>query len=116
MIPINVHKKVSSRLNSFFKLMLFFYCLWWGSMGLNTDFYPNPYYKDIHNTTHKQTQIRLCGQVADCLAALTPLLCNKGSGVGHQFGHLVFIVTHSNNKEEIKCNVFLVNKFGHTLA
>ena len=38
--------------------------------------------------------------------ALTTLICNKGSGIAHHVGHLASIVTPSNDKDEIKYNIF----------
>ena len=39
------------------------------------------------------------------------LLCNMGSGIAHHFGFYASVVTPSNDQEEIKYNIFLVNTF-----
>ena len=60
----------------------------------------------LNKNIHTVGEGVLLYRMASCLAALTTLLCNKGSGSGHHFGQMAFIVTeyHLNN-------LFLVNSF-----
>ena len=50
-----------------------------------------------------------CLYVVYCILAVqTTLPCNKGSGIGHHFGLVAFIVTIGDNRDKWQLNKFLL--------